>query len=402
MAGLALLAAGWGVNVLFLSGRPNASDIPVYADDAARFLHGHLPYASVAFEYPPLAAPLFAAGGLLGTGYSTYRLVFSALMFAFGAVALVLVGKLASETGGIRSYALLVLAVTPVVLGSLVGTHFDAAPVALMLGALLAIARGRTAIGFALLGAAALTKGFPLIGAPAALAWLVARGQRHLALRGAGVLAATLLVGVGIALAVSPSGAAAALRFQVNRPTQVESSPAMLARAVGELGGPVPRIAYTYRSHATVGGVAASLGTGFTIALVGVVFVLAAGAIRDPSPRGVVLAVLTSVLAYVALGKVLSPQFMLWTAPLCALALAWRMRAASLALALATLLTRLEFPTEYANVLAGKPFALALLGTRDALLVVALGLLARSLSFPAPRRGREVRVHTHLGADRAR
>src|SRR5436853_385828 len=79
-----------------------------------------------------------------------------------------------------------------------------------------------------LFGAAAMTKGFPLVVAPVALAWLGGRA----ALRGAVALVAVVAVLVGAAVALSPSGALDAVRYQTDRPVQVESLPALVVRAV--------------------------------------------------------------------------------------------------------------------------------------------------------------------------
>jgi hypothetical protein len=110
---------------------------------------------------------------------------------------------------------------------------------------------------------------------------------------------------------------------------------------------------------------------------VAAILLLAVAAARRPGPRELVLASLTAVAAFATFGKVISPQYLVWTLPLAALALAWRMHALFGTLAAATLLTFVEFPARYTDVVRGEPAALALVGARDALLVaaVALGLV---------------------------
>jgi hypothetical protein len=103
---------------------------------------------------------------------------------------------------------------------------------------------------------------------------------------------------------------------------------------------------------------------------------------RDASAserRTLVLAALTATVAFAALGKVLSPQFLIWAAPLAALALAWRMHALAALVALAALLTLVEFPAHYFDVVAREPAALWLVATRDAVLVAAVGVACRRL-----------------------
>ena len=106
-----------------------------------------------------------------------------------------------------------------------------------------------------------------------------------------------------------------------------------------------------------------------------------AGAPHAPAPARLVLAGLAAVLAFAALGKVLSPQYMLWLVPLGALAFAWRMHALAAALAAAALLTQLEFPARYLDLVDREAFPLAVVALRNLALLVALGLALRALQL---------------------
>jgi hypothetical protein len=110
------------------------------------------------------------------------------------------------------------------------------------------------------------------------------------------------------------------------------------------------------------------------------VALLAVGAARRPDPRSLVLAALAATAAYAAFGKVLSPQYLVWTLPLMALALAWRMRVLAGALAAAMLLTFFEFPIRYAALLGRDPLTVGVVAARDALLVAAAGMAIRALA----------------------
>ena len=72
------------------------------------------------------------------------------------------------------------------------------------------------------------------------------------------------------------------------------------------------------------------------------------------------LASLAATVAFACLGKVLSPQFLIWVIPLLALALAWRMPALAALSALAVVLTLIEFPGLYREVVDRDAGALAL------------------------------------------
>jgi len=77
---------------------------------------------------------------------------------------------------------------------------------------------------------------------------------------------------------------------------------------------------------------------------------------------------------------VLSPQFVIWVLPLGALAFAWRMHALAAAVALAAVLTQIEFPAHYFDVVAREPVAIALVAARNLALVAVLALSVREVA----------------------
>ena len=91
------------------------------------------------------------------------------------------------------------------------------------------------------------------------------------------------------------------------------------------------------------------------------------------------LAALAAVTAFAVLGKVLSPQFVIWMLPLGVLAFAWRMHALALAVLAALVLTQVEFPAHYLDVVAREPLAVALVAVRDLVLLAVLALSLRAL-----------------------
>jgi hypothetical protein len=229
--------------------------------------------------------------------------------------------------------------------------------------------------------------------------------MRRAAWQGAAACLAVMVLGAGAALAVSPDGAFDALRYHLDRPVQVESTAAMLLHGLDGAGLGEATGVESHRSHGLMhaldGSVAALLG----LMLTAVVWVLAASLARpgpgDPAleRRRLVLAALAAVTAFAVLGKVLSPQFVIWVLPLGALAFAWRMHALALTVLAAAVLTQVEFPAHYFDVVAREPLALALVAVRDAMLLAVLGLSVRALRlerkqqlFDARRTALAVRV----------
>ena len=86
-----------------------------------------------------------------------------------------------------------------------------------------------------------------------------------------------------------------------------------------------------------------------------------------------------AVAGFATLGKVLSPQFLVWLVPLGALAFGWRMRRAGAAVALAIALTQLEFPAHYFELRDREPLVVALVCLRDGVLLAVLAPGVRAL-----------------------
>jgi uncharacterized membrane protein len=382
---LALLVAGFLV-ISFGPGGfrgPDHNDLPVYAYYADLMHQGDLPYRDFAFEYPPVAAPVLALGGVAGAAH--YEVGFGVVAFLLAVAVVMLTGAVAGRTGGDRRVGLIAGAFALLLCGSLIRTRFDLAPVALTLGSLLLFCRGRPHAAFVVLGLGTLTKGFPLVVAPVALAWLAARGERRAALGGLAALAATVVAIAGLAVAISPSGFENTLRYHLDRPAQVESSPAVVLTALEAVGAGDVKTEKSFGSSGVRHPDSKLVLALFTGLLAGTVALLA-GAVTlrgPPEGRELVLASFAAIAAFAVLGKVFSPQFMIWVAPLTALAAAWRMYPLALTLAAAQVLTSLEFPALYSPVSRGEYASVAFVGLRNAVLLTAVALAVLSLVSPA-------------------
>ena len=105
---------------------------------------------------------------------------------------------------------------------------------------------------------------------------------------------------------------------------------------------------------------------------------------KRPLWSAALVAALATGVAYAVLGKVLSPQYLIWTVPLGALALAWGERALAAATAAAIVLTQLEFPARYFDVVHRDAGAVALVVARNLVLLAVLLLALRALRQPEP------------------
>jgi hypothetical protein len=391
---LVLLAAGWALTLWVAPwSDERVNDLFVYHSFAEPVLAGELPYRDVAFEYPPLAAPAIALPGVAGTGEDPFRWAFALWTLAAAMAVVILCGALARATGGEARRAMLAAALMPLLCGALLRTHFDLFPVALLLAGLLLLCHHRPRAGLAVLGLGAMTKLFPLVAVPVALAWLVARGQRRAAWQGALACAATIAVVAGAAATVSPDGALGAVRYHLDRPVQIESSPALVLLGLDAVDAGEAKSVSSHRSDGLEHPAGEAVTSVFLTALVALVALLCVGAAggsrarQGSGSRRLVIAGLAACAAFALCGKVLSPQFVIWVLPLGALAFAWRMHALAAAVALAALLTQAEFPAHYFDVVAREPLAIGLVGVRNLALAAVIALSVRELQ---PRRQQDL------------
>ena len=186
------------------------------------------------------------------------------------------------------------------------------------------------------------------------------------------------------AAVLSVDGVADSFTYHLDRPVQVESSPAVVVRALDSVGLGTATPNDGFRSDGLDHPASGAVTAVFAALLAAAVALLATGAARVPDERALVLASLAATVAFACLGKVLSPQFLVWVVPLMALALAWRMRALAVLSALAVVLTLVEFPGLYRDVVDREAGALVLVAVRDLALVGVVAVAIRSLAEPAP------------------
>jgi uncharacterized membrane protein len=352
------------------------NDLFVYRTYAELLAGGALPYVDFGFEYPPLAALPIWLAGLPGRDEATYAASFAVLMAACALADQHLAARLAGERRAGLAVAWL-LALQPVAIGASVRTHFDPLPVALALGGLLALAAARPQLGFVLLGLGTMTKLFPGLLAVVAVVWLAARGERRAALRGAATFAAVVVL---VSLPLAGSGYVDSFRFHLDRPVQIESTPASVLFALGgsQVTGTNLR-PDRFKSNGLDGGHAELVEALFAAALLLALAAVAALAARGRDARHLVLCGFAALLAFVALGKVFSPQYVIWLAPFAALAWVWRRRAVAALTAAAIVLTHVEFPGRYFDLINERPGVIVVVAARNALLLCALALLLASL-----------------------
>jgi hypothetical protein len=348
------------------------NDLYLYRSMTGLLQDGRLPYLDWGFEYPPLAIVPIALGGAFGNTEEIYPVVFGALMLGCLLALQYWVGVLAGRA------AMWAVAVSPLVLGAMVRTHYDALPAAMVAGALALFARDRTTWAFAALGLGTVTKLVPVLLVPLAVAWLLGRGRRERIVPGLAAFAAVVAV---VTLPWLGDGYFDQYRFHLERPVQIESTPATVLSILGEssVTGTEQR-PDEFKSNGLDGGPADAVAALFTALLVVTYAGLVLLALRGGDVRRLTLLSLGAVVAFIVLGKVMSPQYMVWLVPFAAAAWAWGDRAIALLCALASLLTLIEFPSRYFDVVEQDPGAVALVAARNVTLLVLLAVTVATVA----------------------
>ena len=354
-----LFLACWGLVHHWFWAHGQLVDWPTYRTYGDAILHhGRVPYRDFAVEYPPGALPPFIAAAPFGD----YAGAFAWLMAACG-VALVFV------VASIRPAAAFFVALAPVLAGSLILSRFDLWPALLATAALAALLADRHRLGWGLLGAAVAAKLWPLVLVPLALVWSIRRGRGWAVLVGAAVLAVAFLPFA----VVAPHGLWTSLRGQASRPLQVESLGSALFMSFGH---PAVISSHGSQNVAGHGGVAAVFGVAQIVVLVALSVAFA----RGPATAERFLRFsAASVCAFIAFGKVLSPQFLLWLIPIVPLVRGRRGLAATGLLVVALVLTQVWFPQRYWSYADSYHLAGVVL-VRDLVLVVLLVVLVVPLA----------------------
>jgi hypothetical protein len=310
-------------------------DAALYGHYAHEMTSGHWPYRDFFDEYPVLAQPLFFVVRLLPGPFITS---FKWTMAACGIAALVLL--VVAMRGSLVRVAVAagVVAVSPLIIGPVFLNTYDLFPALLTIAAVLAFLRNRERTAYVLLALAVAAKVYPLVLLPLALIETWEHGGRD-AVRRAAAWFGGVLVLVHLPFAVlGPGGLRFSYWVQLKRGLEVESLGGGILLVLDRIG----LYSATLRDEApgsrdVVGTAANGVAVLSSLAVIAAVLYVAWVYLRGGRSR--LLACAAAVTAFVAFGKVLSPQYMSWLVPLVPAAGV----VASGVLVVALVLTRLEW-----------------------------------------------------------
>jgi hypothetical protein len=363
------------------------TDVPLYQSYGERVADGLVPYRDFSFEYPPGALPAIVLPALVTSSLDAYRAAFVEELALVGILAVLAFDAALRATRlprRERIVSLGLVALLPLLLGGVLLTRFDLVPAALVAAALALAAAGRPRAAALVVGLGAAVKLYPALLVPllAVDAWRRG-GRRELAIV-VGLAAAPVVLAYGVFLAVAPDGVLDSLGRQVGRPLQIESVGAGVLLALHQAFGVGLSWASGSGSQNLTGVGAGTVAVLQGVAQAAAVVLVWVGYARGPSTtERLVRFAAASVVAFVALSKVLSPQFLVWLVLLVPLVGGPRRRAALVLTVAACALTAVWFPARYWDLVREfDPLASWLVLLRGLLL---LGLLA-ALTWPATER----------------
>jgi hypothetical protein len=362
----------------------NATDVPRYQSFAQAMRNGKVPYRDFRVEYPPAALIAFGVPGIVSTSARGYRISFEVLMGLCGGMLVAATAIVAAQLRSRPVPAAAFVAGALLALGPIVIGHYDLWPSLLVVATLGLLLAGLLDAACVALGVAIAAKLYPLVLLPLLAAWIWRRDGRPAAVRAVLVAAGVAVVVFVPFLILAPEGVWWSITEQATRPLQVESTGAALLLVAHQVLATPLGLSFSHMS-ANLSGTKAEIVAAVTVlaeaaALLWIWLTFSRG--RNSGLR-LVRASSAAILAFVTLGKVFSPQFLIWLVPVVALAGGTLAVVGCVAVAVAILLTRAYFPSGWHDLLVFAAGPAWLVFARDLLLLCLLGVTMWAL---VPRR----------------
>ena len=352
------------------------------------------PWRDFSVEYPPGMLIPIALPALFTANFDAYFLLFSLEMEAVLTLAVALAARTAEALtpGGGRRALGLSIALTAA-LGCVAVRRYDACVALAIAAVVYGMATRRPIVACVALAIGVALKGVPLLMAPALLFWFAARRDwRALAV---GAASAALCLGAVVVAYAAIAGPHALdlYRYHGGRPLQLETPYAGVLLLLAPRLPDLFSVTYSYGSDNLASAAEPWLRTiASLLEIVALIVIYAVAYLRirraaDDRERftAAVWAFSAVLVAFMSLGKLFSPQYLIWLLPLGAIAGAapggrsrWRLVAANG-------LTQAEFPFLYGFALGDYPALAPLFG----LVIVARALALWSwIAEPIRQRGR--------------
>ncbi|MDR2699192.1 MAG: DUF2029 domain-containing protein [Candidatus Methanoplasma sp.] len=325
----ALFAAATVAYLLMIHHMGIESDVVrVYFPYADELMHGSIPV----MEYPPFALVFLAVPRLFASTPLGYEIVFSAEVFVFFMVGLIVIGKLAKRYHQSQYLAMLVYAALMLLMVEFVLDRYDIFPAVLTLLSFYCLVTKRYTWAFVLLSIATMSKLYPAVLFPIYLIPFFFNRDWKNVLKGAGAFIITSALIVLPFFLLDSETALHFLSYHMDRPLHVESATASLIELAYIFGLTDVWVEFGYGSDNLMGSWAAAVAPyllPLTLSVLAAVYALHAYILsklrteRQDNENNRIIhlsgAVLLAFLAFIIFGKVFSSQYLIWVIPFIAL-----------------------------------------------------------------------------------
>ncbi len=317
------------------------------------------PWRDFSVEYPPGMLVLILLPALLTKNFSTFHFLFSLEMEALLTLSVYFAVKTADRMKpGAGERALAWSLASLAALGVVAVRRYDACVSLSVSAAVLALAARRPALSGVAWAGGVIAKGVPIVLAPLALFWHVFQADVRGLVRAALAAALCFAIAAGLYFAIAGSHYADAFLYHARRPLQFETFYGGALMFLQFFKPHVASLGYSYGSENIVSPYEPVLRHVASIApfvaMLGVFFwaFLRMRRARAEMDRFAVLlsASCACLVAFASLGKIYSPQYLVWLIPLGALASLRQGGRAGKWMIAAFVLAQLEYPFLYSGL----------------------------------------------------
>lgn len=356
-----------------LSGK--GTNVDLYFTYASRIIGGAIPYRQFDVEYPLFALPILLIPRFFATTLTWYQVGLAAEMILFNTLTVALVARRVEHDEGkdrvlgrLAWYTSFSILMCPLLL-----VRYDLAPTFLGFAAAAWWSSGRALGGGIAAGAGVLMKVFPGACALPALLREVLH-PRTSRLRGTLAFTATVLLSLAFWVLLAGRGFLTFLKYHTERGLEIGSIYAGAVMMLGWFTGDLPAVDFNFGGFNLGGPWAARLSPlAFPIQMASLLVVL--WMYRRSGFTEELRYAAAALLAFSILGKVLSPQYLIWLIPFIAVLGGPTGRYGRPIFALSCLLTTLTYPVFFGRLLRLELGSIIMLNVRNVLLLTLLALL---------------------------
>ncbi len=351
-------------------------DVHKYFLYASRALSGAIPYRDYGIEYPLLSFPLFLIPRLFTSDFAVYRFLFGLEMLFWNGLAVYLIARYTEAREGIRRvpgrlawYTLYFLLLSPLGIA-----RYDLAPMVLGFASAVWWFSRKEVAGGITAGVGALLKVFPAVVAIVGVLYEALKARQE-CMRGTLAFAVTLGVGAGLWLVIGgTTGILHSLQYHLGRGLEIGSLYSGFLFILTSLTGGWISHQYTHSSEALLTPWSRAVA-GVTFPLQGIAILLTLWRFKRSGMKDGVRYAGASVLAFLLLGKVLSPQYIIWLFPFITVMGGKTGERAHLLFLVICFATTAIYPWGFTGLVNLEAWAFHLLNLRNLLLVCLWGIL---------------------------